>query len=275
MYKKFLICIAVLFILPLKVITAQENIIKIWPSKAPGTENRIDSEKIVNERYYKVYQPDLRIFPAANPDPNKPAVLIYAGGGYDHIAIVKEGYKSAEWLNTIGISAFVLKYRLDRQEALADAERSLSLIRSKADEFNINPDNIGIMGFSAGGHLALNLAVHYKDHEKKINDRIDSVSCKPDFMILNYPQADSLVEKRFLTNNIPPTFIMHAADDKTVPVKTSIELFNNLHSLNVPVEIHIFEKGGHGFGLGKKTDPDSQWPALCKNWMIIENILTK
>jgi acetyl esterase/lipase len=275
MNKKFLIPFVILFLIHLETINAQEKIIKIWPSKAPGTENRVDSEKIVNERYYKVYQPDLRIFQASNPDPNKPAVLICAGGGYDHIAIVKEGYKTAEWLNSLGVSAFVLKYRLNRTEALTDAERALSLIRSKAKEFNINPNNIGIVGFSAGGHLALNLAVHCKDHVKKFNDKIDSVSCKPDFMILNYPQADSLAEKRFLTNNIPPTFIMHAADDKTVPVQTSIELFNNLHSLNVPVEIHIFEKGGHGFGLGEKNDPDSKWPMLCKNWMIIGNILSK
>jgi len=275
MNKKFLFPLVILFIVHLETINAQEKIIKIWPSKAPGTENRVDSEKYVNERYYKVYQPDLRIFPASNPDPNKPAVLICAGGGYDHIAIVKEGYKTAQWLNTLGVSAFVLKYRLNRTEALTDAERALSLIRSKAKEFNINPNNIGIMGFSAGGHLALNLAIHYLHPEKKLNDKIDSISCKPDFMVLSYPQADSLAESRFLTNNIPPTFIQHAADDKTVPVKTSIELFTNLHSLNVPVEIHVFEKGGHGYGLGIKNETNSQWPILCKNWMILRKIIQK
>lgn len=264
-----------LLLIPFTFSFSQEKIIKIWNDKAPGTESRIDSEKIVNERYYNVYQPDLRIFPAKKTDPKKTAVLIFAGGGYSHIAIVKEGHKVAQWLNTLGVSAFVLKYRLNRQEALTDAERALSLIRSKAKEFNINPDNIGIMGFSAGGNLALNLAEHYKNRTKKVNDRIDSTSCKPDFMILNYPQVDSLAEARFLSENIPPTFIMHAADDKVVPVNSSIELFNNLYSLNIPVELHVFAKGGHGFGLGKEGESNSNWTKLCEAWMKSQGFLTK
>lgn len=264
-----------LLLIPFTFSFSQEKIIKIWNDKAPGTESRIDNEKIVNERYYNIYQPDLRIFPAKKTDPKKTAVLIFAGGGYSHIAIVKEGHKVAQWLNTLGVSAFVLKYRLDRQEALTDAERALSLIRNKAKEFNINPDNIGIMGFSAGGHLALNLAEHYKNHVKKVNDGIDSTSCKPDFMILNYPQVDSLAEARFLSENIPPAFIMHASDDKVVPVNTSIELFNNLHSLNIPVELHVFAEGGHGFGLGKEGEPNSNWTNLCEAWMKSQGFLTK
>ena len=269
-FRNLFILVFLLFSYGLK---AQEKIISIWPCKAPGTENRVNNEKIVNERYYNVYQPDLRIFPTSIPDSNKPAVLIFAGGGYSHIAIVKEGHKVAKWLNSLGISAFVLKYRLNRKEALADAKRALRLIRDRAKEYNINPDNIGIMGFSAGGHLALNLAIHSDSHEVNARDEIDSVSCIPDFMVLMYPQADSLAEKRFLSRKIPPTFIVHAADDKTVPVKTSIELFNNLHSIHVPVELHIFEKGGHGFGLGRVNTTTVNWPYLCNKWMKATGIL--
>lgn len=179
--------ILILFLLSFYGLKAQQKIIPIWPGKAPGTKDRINDEKIVNERYYNVYQQDLRIFLTSLPDSNKPAVLIFAGGGYSHIAIVKEGYKVAKWLNSLGISAFVLKYRLNRVEALADAKRALRLIRNRAEEYNINTDNIGIMGFSAGGHLALNLAIHSRTQEMNIKDKTDSTSCIPDFMVLIYP----------------------------------------------------------------------------------------
>ena len=269
-YRNLSILIFLLFSCGLK---AQEKIISIWPGKAPGTENRINNEKLVNERYYNVYRPDLRLFLTSVPDSNKPAILIFAGGGYSHIAIVKEGYKVAKWLNSLGISAFVLKYRLNRREALADAKRAFRLIRNRAEEYNINPDDIGIMGFSAGGHLALNLAIHSDEGQANAKDKIDSASCKPDFMVLMYPQADSLAEKRFLSKKISPTFIVHATDDKTVPVKTSIELFNNLHSIGVPVELHIFEKGGHGFGLGRENTTTVNWPFLCSEWLKATGIL--
>ena len=168
---------------------------------------------------------------------------------------------------------FKIPLNLNRKEALADARRAFRLIRNRAKEYNINPDNIGIMGFSAGGHLALNLAIHSDTHKANAKDKIDSTSCKPDFIVLMYPQADSLAEKRFLSQKIPPTFIIHAADDKTVPVSTSIELFNNLRSINVPVELHIFEKGGHGFGLGKENTTTVNWPFLCEKWMITKSII--
>ena len=256
-------------------IQAQGKVIKIWPSIAPGSDKKIDKEKIINGRAYDVFQPDLRIFLADKPDAKKAAILIFPGGGYTHVTLEKEGAKAAIWLNKLGISAFVLKYRLDRAEALADAEKALELIRSKSKSFNINPSNIGIMGFSAGGHLAINLAANCKAYNKTNNDGNKSVTCKPDFIVLAYPQADSLASKKYLKSNFPPTFIVQAADDRTVPIETSVKIFSILHSEKVPVELHIFEKGGHGFGLGKDNEPVSKWTMLCKDWMISEGIISK
>lgn len=256
-------------------IQAQGKVIKVWPSIAPGSDKKIDKEKIINGRAYDVFQPDLRIYLADKPDAKKTAILIFPGGGYTHVTLEKEGAKAAAWLNKLGISAFVLKYRLNRAEALADAEKALELIRSKSKSFNINPSNIGIMGFSAGGHLAINLAANYIAYNKTNKEGTNSANFKPDFIILAYPQADSLASKAYLTNNFPPTFIVQAADDRTVPIETSVKIFNILHSEKVPVELHIFEKGGHGFGLGKDNQPVSKWTMLCKDWMISEGIISK
>ena len=254
---------------------AQQKVISIWPSKAPGTETRIDNERNENGRIYNVYQPDLEVFLPDKQNGKKSAVLIFPGGGYTHITLLKEGEKVAAWLNSLGVAAYVLKYRLNPDEALQDAERALSLIRSKAEELNIDSEKIGIIGFSAGGHLALNLANSFLNPKKEVNDEIDIVSCKPDFMILVYPYADSSTCYSCISKDTPPAFIVHAADDHRVPVQSTIELFNSLRNANVPVELHIFETGGHGFGMGKDDEPVSEWPVLCRNWMLSQRIISE
>ena len=270
-----LIFFSAIFCLLFNSVYAQQKAIKIWPSSAPGTEGRIDSQKIVNNRVYKVYQPALQVYLTQHADPNNPGILIFPGGGYTHVTIIKEGEKVAHWLNKLGISAFVLTYRLNQKEALEDAERAMSLIRSRANRYNLNTDNIGILGFSAGGHLALNLAEHYAQREKYLKDKIDFSSCKPDFMILGYPQADSLATSKYVNDSIPPAFIFQAADDHTVSIQTSETLFHNLHELGIYTELHIFANGGHGFGLGKKNESLSKWTLLCKDWMQSLNIINE
>ncbi len=252
---------------------AQERVINIWPSNAPGTEDQSDKEKIVNERVYNVYQPSIKIFLAEKQNIAKAGVLIFPGGGYSHLAIISEGEIIAKWLNSLGINAFVLKYRLNQKEALEDALRAMSFIRSKVKDFNLDPDNIGVIGFSAGGHLALNLAEHFNKKKKFINDKIDSTGSRANFMILAYPDADSLASKKYMNKELPHAFLIHADDDKRVPVEISLTLFNSLHSLNIPVEMHIFKSGGHGFGLGKNNSELSAWPSLCKRWMFSEGII--
>jgi acetyl esterase/lipase len=266
--------------------------VSIWPGLAPGTENKKDEEKVVNDRIYNVYQPALEIYLPAKPDVNRPAVVICPGGGYSHLAIKLEGTEVAKWLNENGVAAFVLKYRLNADQALEDAGRAMSFVRANAAEYNVNPDMIGIVGFSAGGQVAAGLATRYG--RRVMNDRIDSVSFKPDFMVLGYPaldwlhpEADEEFEKpggkeggfvpffRLVNKDTPPTFIVHAADDKTVPVRQSIQFFTALHDAGVQCEIHIFEKGSHGFGLGTGRGEVGEWPGLCIGWMKTEGILAK
>ena len=266
-----------------------QQTISIWPGLAPGTGNEKDKEKIVNQRIYDVFQPDLEVFLPKRIDANRPAVVICPGGGYNHLAIELEGTSVAKWLNENGVAAFVLKYRLKPDQAFEDAKRALSLIRADAKKYDINPDMLGIAGFSAGGQVAAEVATHYKDAPARV--LVDGVSCKPDFMILDYPALDWLhpdADEEYLRlgskasfipyyhlvdEDTPPAFIVHAADDKTVPVIQSIQFFTALEKAGVPCELHVFEKGGHGFGLGTGRGAVDKWPELCIDWMRTEGIL--
>ncbi|HQT90511.1 MAG TPA: alpha/beta hydrolase [Candidatus Kryptobacter bacterium] len=264
----------------------------IWPGLAPGTGNEKDQEKAVNNRIYNVYQPNLTVYLPSKPNGNRPAVVICPGGGYMYLAIELEGTEVARWLNEDGVAAFVLKYRLDSGEALEDAKRAMSFVRANAAEYDVNPGMIGIAGFSAGGQVAAGLATHHQ--RTVINDRVDSVSCKPDFMILGYPALDWLHPNadeeyaqsggkngvfvpfyRLVDKDAPPTFIVHAANDKTVPVGQSLQFFTALEEAGVPCELHVYEEGGHGFGLGTGRGAVDSWPGLCVEWMKTEGILAK
>ncbi len=266
-----------------------QQTISIWPGLAPGTGTEKNKEKIVNERIYDVYQPDLEVFLPKQMNGNHPAIVICPGGGYTHLAIELEGTSIAKWFNDNGVAAFVLKYRLKPAEAFEDAKRALSLIRSDAKKYGINPNMIGIAGFSAGGQVAAEVATHYKDVPPA--DLVNGVSCKPDFEILCYPALDWLHPNadeeysrlgakasfvpyyHLVDNHTPPTFIVHAADDHTVPVTQSVQFFTALHDDGVPCELHVFEKGGHGFGLGTGRGAVDKWPRLCIDWMKTEGIL--
>ncbi len=280
------------FVLFLSLPLYAQQTVNIWPGLAPGTGNQKDEEKIVNNRIYNVYQPDLAVYLPAKPDANHPAVVICPGGGYSHLAIKLEGTEVAKWLNENGVAVFVLKYRLNPDQALEDAARAMSFVRANAAEYDVNPGMIGIVGFSSGGQVAAGLATHYK--KTVLDDRIDSTSFKPDFMILGYPaldwlhpDADAEFEKsggkngafvpffHLVSKDTPPAFIVHAADDKTVPVGQSLQFFTALEEAGVPCELHVFEKGGHGFGLGAGRGAVDSWPGLCVQWMKTEGILAK
>ena len=268
MIKDIRICLLFLFVIA-SASNAQNKVLKIWNGLAPGTENKKNEETIKNERVWKVYQPDLTVFLPEKRIENRPAILIFPGGGYTHVTIGKEGSEIAEWLNENGIAAFVLKYRLNREEALKDAQRALSFVRYKAKDFNIDPDRIGVIGFSAGGHLAANLISH--PVKEKLNDAVDSTSCKPNFAVLVYGWLQDQYE--FITKNNPPTFLAHASDDLTVPVEQSIDYYLMLQKNGVPVEMHIYEKGKHGFGLGEDVGYDINWPKSCIDWMRLNGFI--
>ncbi len=283
------IFMAALALFSVNAVYAQRTV-NIWPGLAPGAGNEKNKERIVNERIYDVYQPDLTVYLPGKPDANRPAVVVCPGGGYDHLAIELEGTSVARWLNDNHIAAFVLKYRLNPDQALDDAKRAMSLVRADAKKYGINRDMVGILGFSAGGQVAAGLATHYERTTMK--DHIDSVSCRPDFMVLVYPALDWLHPNadeeyarlgpkasfipyfHLVDKDTPPTFIVHAADDETVPVNESVQFFTALHDAGVPCELHIFEKGGHGFGLGEDRGAVDSWPALCVEWMKTRGILS-
>ena len=235
---------------------------------------------------------------------NGTAVIICPGGGYGHLAINKEGYKVAQWLNTLGISAFVLKYRLPndlimKEKSIAplqDVQEAVRIVRRNAEKWHIDPNKIGVMGFSAGGHLASTAATHYDD---KVYEVADKISAHPDFSILIYPvismqegithmgsrnnllgekasaeSIDKYSNEKRVDANTPKTFLVHATDDKAVPVENSINYYLALKQNKVPAEMHIYENGGHGFGLGIEGT-NKYWPKDCENWLVANGYILK
>lgn len=252
----------------------------------------------------KVTVPTLKVFLADNKNAKNAAVIICPGGAYSLLSHEKEGDKVAEWFKSIGISAFVLKYRLPSDVImkdktigpLQDAQEALRTLRRRAQEWNLDTAKIGIMGFSAGGHLASTLSTHYND---KVYDAKDNVSARPDFSILIYPvisMEDAITHKgskenllgknvgdvmignysneKQVTAETPKTFLVHATDDKAVPVENSINYFLALKQHQVPVEMHIYENGGHGFGLGVQGT-NKNWPKACEKWLISNGFIPK
>ena len=248
-----------------------------------------------------VVQPSLTAFLPAAGTANGTAVIICPGGGYARLAIDSEGYDVARRLNEMGVTAFVLKYRLPNDESqpdkttapLLDAQQALRLVRQQATKYNLNPERIGIMGFSAGGHLAATAGTHFA---RPLGGGAESV--RPAFLVLVYPvisfndslrhagsrnnllgPSPSAEEVRQYSNELqvsaqtPPTFLVHAQDDKTVPVNNSIVFYQACLRHGVPAELHLYPKGGHGFGLNNKTTKDL-WTDRLRNWLDANGWLT-
>lgn len=257
------------------------------------------AEGIVNKGFDSL-APFIDYYPSKNPAPGKTAVLICPGGGYSHLAWDKEGVKPALFFNDNGIDAFVLNYRLNnsRQEGhrfpdqYNDVTRALRMIRARAAEWNIDPAKTGVMGFSAGGHLASTAATILQDAEPRSGDPLKRWSSRPAFAILIYPVitmdtvfahrgsrtmllgptpepslADALSTEKRVTAATPPTFLALADDDKTVVPQNSIAFYQALKRNKVPASMLIFDHGGHGFGMMPNDPVLSQWPLLCIEWL--------
>jgi len=303
MFLKKVAIILVLFPGLINQLHAQNKIIPLW-NKIPDeikAPDYIENESIKDGKVQStslVSIPTLSVFLPKESKPNQTAVLIFPGGGYQHLAIDKEGTKVAEWLNNLGIVAFVVKYRLPSHKImknktigpLQDAQEAMRYVRQNAAKYNIDANKIGIIGFSAGGHLASTLATHYDD---KVYETSSKISARPDFSLLIYPvismvehvthkgSQTSLIgdhasqdvldyfsnEKR-VTAQTPPTFLVHASDDQTVIPENSINFYLALKNNGVSAELHIYEKGGHGFGLGVK-DTSKFWTRDCEEWLKI------
>lgn len=281
-----------------------QSIIPLWSDEAiPNYRESGEQEELIKGdivMYSKVQKPEIYVFLPAKKHATGEAVVICPGGGYQILAWDWEGLDIASWFNSHGIAAIILKYRLPlaksnivpNKSPLLDAQRAMRYVRYHADEWNIDPSRIGVMGFSAGGHLASTAGTHYDFGNPDAKDPVDRQSSRPDFMILMYPvitfstevmhrgSRDALLGKdpsdeliRFysgelnVTEDTPPTFLVHAADDKSVPVENSLLFFEALKKNDVPVEMHIFPEGGHGFSLGIGMGHLATWPDMCIRWM--------
>lgn len=275
-------------------------LIPLWPEGVPGLkpdagpETRLEGGRVAN-----IHHPSLTVFPAERP--NGTALIICPGGGYMRLAFEHEGIVPAHWANAHGMTAFVIKNRLVEYGApapLQDVLRAIRIVRSRAREFGVRPDRIGIMGFSAGGHLAASAATLYVDPAGMTGNPIDAYSARPDFAILVYPvitmrvpyahegsvhallgphpTADqighySLDEQ--VNSRCPPTFLVATEEDKTVPPKNSLLFYEALRKAGVPAELHLFEHGAHGFGMNPDLGPTSTWPELAATWLKSQGFL--
>lgn len=260
--------------------------IPLWAAGAPGALGSAPED-----------QPAITPYLPPQGTANGTGVVIFPGGGYQHLSMEKEGSDVANWLTTTGITAFVVRYRLGPKYhhpvELGDAQRAIRTVRSRASEWGVDPQKLGIIGFSAGGHLASSAGTHFDAGSTSSADVIDRASSRPDFMLLLYPVItmrgdstthmgsrknllgdtpdDALVRlmsnELQVTRNTPPTFIAHSTDDKTVPVENALMFYQALRNSAVPVEMHVFEYGGHGFGLAPNDPILGTWTTLAESWM--------
>lgn len=261
--------------------------VELWPGGVPGALGK--EKKDI---------PDMKVYSPMSGNANGIAVLVCPGGGYGHLAMGHEGKEIAEWLNSFGTTAVVLNYRHKGKgyrypAPLDDAQRAMRIIRSKADLWGIDSSKIGVLGFSAGGHLASTVTTLYGKGYGKAGDDIDKFSSRPDFSVLCYPvismtekfmhrgsmrnllgdKPDEKLQKlmstdKQITAKTPPTFLMHSKEDRAVPIENSMAFYNGLIKAKVPAKLHIYEKGGHGFGLAKDNTSGKSWPDECRKWML-------
>ena len=280
---------------------AEAVIIPLWPEGVPGRLPDGGEEHMENGRVSNVREPTMTYFSPASP--NGAAVIICPGGGYDHLTIIREGEAVAARLNALGISAFVLRYRLKEYghpAPLQDVLRAVRLVRSRAAEFGVDSDRIGILGFSAGGHLAATAATLFDDPEGRTGAALDTVCARPDFAVLIYPvitmedppghagsrqnllgdNRDPALLRRLsptlqVTARTPPAFLVHTAEDSSVPLENSLAFYAALRQAGVPAEIHLYPSGAHGFGLDGGLGTTSLWFDRLEDWMAMNGLLEK
>ncbi len=263
---------------PLSLCLAQQapTPLYLWPADA----GKVAEEKVVTgkddsvKRITDIHQATITPYRVAvPPDSIHPAVLIFPGGGYSILAIDKEGTEIAEWLNRLGYSAFVVKYRVpkDREGALADGQRAVRFVRQHATEWSIDPKRIGVIGFSAGGHLCARLSTDFAKMAYPAVDDADKLDCRPDFSMLIYPAYLQTKEGKVapelpISAKVPPTFIVQTKDDKAY-VPGAIVYDQALKEAGVSSTFHLFETGGHGYGLRPSANEVSKWPTLAEEWL--------
>ncbi|MDQ3332648.1 MAG: alpha/beta hydrolase [Planctomycetota bacterium] len=271
-------------------IQAEEPVVvDLWPNDVPGFKveggperdtSGPDSGKVAGRHVIRlgdVSTPQIHVYQPPADKRNGASIVICPGGGFNILAWDLEGTEVAEWLNSIGVTAAVLKYRVPTAKhdpkwlpPVQDAQRAISLVRSRADEWGLDPQRVGLLGFSAGGNTAAMTAVS-SERRYEADDAKDKASCRPDFLVLVYPaylvdESGELRSEVTVTKETPPTFLAHAYDDPVTP-KSSVEFFLALKNAGVPAELHVYDAGGHGYGLRKTDQPVTMWNDRCGEWM--------
>ncbi|MCL1821875.1 MAG: alpha/beta hydrolase [Prolixibacteraceae bacterium] len=275
---------------------AQDYTLKVWPDGAPDSNGlTVPEEKYDGVRVRNVSEAEMYVFLPAKEKNSGAAVVICPGGGYSILAMDHEGYNMARWMAEKGVAGIVLKYRLPNghhQIPSGDARQAIRTVRANAAKWGIDPAKIGVAGSSAGGHLASTVGTRFDGGDGNAANPIAQMSCRPDFMLLLYPVisfredighmgsrqnligqgnnwelAQQYSNELHVTYKTPPTFLVLADDDRGVVPENSIEFYAALKKHNIPAEMHIFQKGGHGFGMNKNGIPADNWPDLFYNWL--------
>lgn len=265
--------------LPMTAFSQKREIITLWPGKVPG-EIKEKSAPVINKSesdnlliYSEVTNPAFEVFKAEPAHRNNSAVIICPGGGYHILAYDLEGTEIAAWLNTLGFDAFVLQYRVPekREGALQDIQRAIRIVRKNSKLWGIDPEKIGIMGFSAGGSLSARASTLFNNRTYNPVDESDSLSCRPSFTMLIYPayldegKDHALTPELKMSKDVPPIFIFQTADDPYG--NSALTMASALRNSELPVELHLLPAGGHGYGLRKGKIAAETWPTLAGQWL--------
>jgi acetyl esterase/lipase len=277
--------------------SADHTTLAIWPGTAPGAPADLPPEANVTSpsdnvvggraviRLSNVVKPTITVYKAQGVK-HAPSFMVFPGGGYKRLSIDMEGTEVCDWLNATGVNCVLLKYRVPdtgpypkSSAALQDAQRAMGLVRLHAAEWDIDPNRIGVLGFSAGAHLAAAVSNIYDKRIYDPNDEADKLSCRPDFAVVVYPGYLALADQNYAANpeihptaNTPPTFVVQAEDDP-VHVENSLVYYQQLKNAKVPAELHIYSQGGHGYGLRKTGNPVAVWPQDVERWLRTIKIL--
>lgn len=293
------VCVAA-FALSISTLAAGSEEIPLWPKGVPGNEPKLEAERDMTKenenkvggkrliRLGNVSTPTIRVFKAPKEKATGAAVLVCPGGAYQILALDLEGTEVCERLNEMGVTAVLLKYRVPRRPnqekhlaPLQDAQRAIGMIREHAEEWGIDAKRVGVLGFSAGGHLAAAVSNNFKDRTYPKADGADDLSCRPDFSILIYPayltpdnDGSSLSPEIAVTKDTPQAFITMSEDDP-VRVDNALTYAANLGRVKVPYEMHIYPTGGHGYGLRKTAEPVTSWPERLEEWFVSRGLAKK
>ena len=276
-------------------------VIDLWPEGVPGLKPDAGPEREDNGRFSNIHHPTLTGYAPPAGRANGTVMIYAAGGGYVRVAVGANGGDITRWLNSLGITVFVLKYRhadYGHPAPLRDALRAVRLVRTRATEFGVRPDRIGMLGGSAGAHLTACAGTLFDAAEGRTGHALDTVSGRPDFMVLVFPvismqepHGHAASRRALLGSNPPeellarlsvdrqvtrataPTFLVHSSEDTVVPVENSLLFYQAMRRAGAPIEMHLYPKGPHGSGMAPALGPTAEWPRLCESWMRFNNWL--